>query len=99
MVSNNDIIIAVKNRKSLHDFCKENNISRSIVKGADFMYVLHKNSGDKFAVISCFPSNNGKFYAYKTEWCNNDSAMKKFFIAPMYRTFEKALKAVTKGYV
>ena len=96
---NNDTIMAVKNRKFLHDFCKKNNIGRSVVKDTDFRYALHKKNGDKFAVISCFPSNNGKFYAYKTEWCNNDSAMKKFFIAPMYRTFEEALKAVTKGCV
>lgn len=98
MVNNDDIIIAVKNRKSLRDFCKKYNIGRSVVKDTDFRYVLHKKNGDKFAVISCHPSNNGKFYAYKTEW-HNDAAMEKFFIAPMYRTFEEALEDVTKGYV
>lgn len=84
-----DAHVARVNRTYLFGFCREHNLV--IKKGEDaHRFIIATSNGENVGVISVWPSNNGKFYAYRAN-CLGYWASKATF-----ENFASAVEAITR---
>jgi hypothetical protein len=84
--------IAVANRRHLASVCAAKCLARKAHEQSPFRFIIVNANKEHVGVIDCEPSNNGKYYAFRSGVSRRQEC---FTAAPIFRTFESALDFVT----
>ena len=84
--------MAMNNRK-LTEYCSKYGLKRKVTSSRGRYVILDKNG--ELGVISCMPSNNGKYQAYKAG-THTEEHFDSHVACPAFYSFEMALEHITR---
>jgi hypothetical protein len=87
MTTKEFITETIKNQNELRAVCKEFNLLRQPI--GKTRYVVLTADKQHVGVIECEPSNNGKYYGYRSE-----TRCECFKAAPIFRSFRQMVEFV-----
>lgn len=92
----NDIRTMVINRRTLIAYCNKNGLAlMGMGLNTPKSHFKVIRDGDVIGVISCMPSNNGKYQAYKAG-THTEEYFDSHVACPAFYSFEMALEHITR---
>ena len=89
----NDIRTMAMNNRKLAEYCSKNSLKRKVTASKGRYVIIGKNG--EMGVISCMPSNNGKYQAYKAG-THTEEYFDSHVACPAFYSFEMALEHITR---
>lgn len=89
----NEITTMAMNNRKLAEYCSKYGLKRKVTSSRGRYVILDKNG--ELGVISCMPSNNGKYLAYKAG-VQSDEYFDTHVACPAFYSFEMALGHITR---
>lgn len=89
----NEITTMAMNSRKLAEYCSKYGLKRKVTSSRGRYVILDKNG--ELGVISCMPSNNGKYLAYKAG-VQSGEYFDTHVACPAFHCFETALGHITR---